>query len=161
MKKLIIAGILLGLFLKLFIFDILTISGISMLPILKSGQKVFINKAAYGLLIPFTSKHIISWGQPSKGKIVTFYHDNKIVIKRCVLTQGDSLEFLQNSGYYIKINSKNIPLTELQYLKLSKYSQVPEGFIFVLGDNFSDSIDSRDYGFVSVKSITGNALINE
>ena len=88
-------------------------------------------------------------------------NDNKIVVKRCVLTEGDSLEILVDSGYHIIINNQKVPLTEFQYLQFAGTKTVPSGYIFVLGDNFLYSVDSRDYGFVSTKSIKGKAIIYE
>ena len=41
---------------------------------------------------------------------------------------------------------------------MNNYEKVPEGYVLVLGDNLSDSVDSRDYGFVSVKNITGKII---
>lgn len=161
MKKLIFFGILIGIFAKIFIFDFLKISGTSMYPTLKSENLIVINKAAFGLQNPFTKNYMLKWSKPKKNDIVTFLHQNKIVIKRCVLTEKDSLEFLIDSGYYLLIDKKKIPLSEVQYLNLSKTTEVPKGFIFVLGDNFLNSVDSRDYGFVSIKSIKGKALIHE
>ena len=132
-----------------------------MYPTLKSGTRIVINKAAYGLQNPFTKNYIYNWNKPQKDDIVTFFHNNKIVIKRCALIEEESLEFLVDSRYYLLIDKKNIPISEVQYLNLSKNSVVPKGYIFVLGDNFLNSVDSRDYGFVPIKSIKGKALIHE
>ena len=49
----ILIGILLGTILKLFVFDILTVSGISMEPTLKDNSVVIVNKLSYGLYIQF------------------------------------------------------------------------------------------------------------
>lgn len=161
MKKLIFFGLLIGLFLKLFVFDFLKISGKSMEPTLSSGNHIVINKAAYGIQNPFTKNYFFTWKSPKKNDVVTFLNDNKIVVKRCVLTEGDSLEILVDSGYHIIINNQKVPLSEFQYLQFAGTKTVPSGYIFVLGDNFLYSVDSRDYGFVSTKSIKGKAIIYE
>lgn len=161
MKKLIFFGLLIGLFLKLFVFDFLKISGKSMEPTLNSGNHIVINKAAYGIQNPFTKEYYFTWKSPKKNDVVTFLNDNKIVVKRCVLTEGDSLEILVDSGYHIIINNQKVPLSEFQYLQFAGTKTVPSGYIFVLGDNFLYSVDSRDYGFVSTKSIKGKAIIYE
>lgn len=161
MKKLIFFGLLIGLFLKLFVFDFLKISGKSMEPTLSSGNHIVINKAAYGIQNPFTKEYYFTWKSPKKNDVVTFLNDNKIVVKRCVLTEGDSLEILVDSGYHIIIDNQKVPLSEFQYLQFAGTKTVPSGYIFVLGDNFLYSVDSRDYGFVSTKSIKGKAIIYE
>ena len=161
MKKLIFFGLLIGLFLKLFVFDFLKISGKSMEPTLSSGNHIVINKAAYGIQNPFTKEYYFTWKSPKKNDVVSFLNDNKIVVKRCVLTEGDSLEILVDSGYHIIINNQKVPLSEFQYLQFAGTKTVPSGYIFVLGDNFLYSVDSRDYGFVSTKSIKGKAIIYE
>ena len=53
---------------------------------------------------------------------------------------------------------KSIPLTEQQYLNLKDIKKVPEGRILAVGDNYIESVDSRDYGFVSTANVLGKAL---
>ena len=151
-------GVFLGLFLKFFAFDVLHISGSSMSPNLKQGDSIIINKLAYGIHKPFSESYIHQYNSPSKNEIVTFLHDNKIVIKRCVLTSGEHLDFLVDSQYYLLIDNTKIPLLKDEYDKLKYAEFVPEGYIFVLGDNYQESIDSRNYGFVSIKDIIGKAV---
>lgn len=153
-----IIGLLLGIFVKLFVLDILTISGQSMVPSIQDKNTVLVNKLAYGIAVPFSSRFFVQWSTPKKNDIVIFLHDNKIVVKRCVLLPNEQLEFLLDSGYNLILGGNKIPLTKEQYINLSKYEQVPDGFVFVLGDNYNSSIDSRDYGFVSTKNITGKII---
>ena len=63
--------------------------------------------------------------------------------------------------FNLLIDNQKVPLTEFQYLQFAGTKTVPRGYIFVLGDNFLYSVDSRDYGFVSTKSIKGKAIIYE
>lgn len=154
----ILIGIFAGIILKLFIIDVLHISGCSMEPTLKNGSKVVVNKLEYGITKPFKGEFFFQWKTPARGDIIIFLHDNRIVIKRCVATGGDQLEFSMNSGYIVRTNQEEIPLNPVQYQLMKSYSEVPQGYIFALGDNRSDSIDSRDYGFVSEKNITGKVI---
>lgn len=152
------AGIAAGIILKLFAVDILRISGTSMEPTLKNGSKVAVNKLAYGLGKPFRGEFLFQWNSPKRNDIVIYLHDNKIVIKRVVALGGDRLEFSENSGYTAIINQKEIALTPAQFQRMKNFEKIPENFVFTLGDNQKDSIDSRDYGFVSVKNIMGKII---
>lgn len=154
-------GIFVALFLKLFCLDFLTISGTSMAPTLKENQTIVINKLAYGLNKPFSSEFLIQWASPKKDDVIIFLHDNKIVVKRAVLLQNEYLEILYNEQYnyyYIQVGQRKIKINGEQKKNLEKCSTVPKGYVFAVGDNDVLSIDSRDYGFVSVKNITGRVI---
>lgn len=154
----IFTGILFGLIIKLFVIDVLHVSGNSMEPAFKDGDSVIVQKFAYGIPKPFRGTFFVQWAEPKLNDIVIFLHDNKIVVKRCVAVSGEQLDFSSNSEYILNIRGRKISLTRTQFERLSKFSRVPEGFILAIGDNLSESIDSRDYGFVSVKNIVGKII---
>jgi signal peptidase I len=70
----------------------------SMKPTILEGDRVFINKLAYDLKVPFTTLHIAQWSNPKRGDIVVFYspHDEKRLVKRVVGLPGDILELRNN-----------------------------------------------------------------
>ena len=154
------AGLLLGLILKLFVFEILTVSGESMSPALQDGDRLFVSKLSYGLVEPYGDKLLLQWKKPEVGDIVIYLYNNKIVVKRCVACSGDLLEILRDNeyNYFLKTGDFNIPLTQLQYLNLKDSSSVPDGYILAVGDNHEVSVDSRTYGFVSERNILGKVL---
>lgn len=154
----VLIGIFAGLVIKLFIFDVLHISGTSMEPTLHDSTAVLVNRLAYGIVKPGSQDFFVQWSQPELNDIVIFLHDNKIVVKRCAGVSGDQLEFSQNSEYIVKINQQEISLTPVQFHLMKNFDSIPEGYIFALGDNQKDSIDSRDYGFVSVKNVMGKIV---
>ncbi len=156
--RFVLLGICIGVFLKLFIFDILKVEGTSMVPALKPGSRLIENKLAYGIVNPLGSSFLLQWAEPKIDDIVLYYYNNHIVVKRCVALENEPLEIIEDSEYILKVNQKNIPLTEQQYLNLKDIKKVPEGRILAIGDNYSDSIDSRDYGFVSTANVLGRAL---
>ena len=45
----------------------------SMKPTILEGDRVFVNKLAYDLKVPFTTRHLVQWGNPQRGQIVVFY----------------------------------------------------------------------------------------
>lgn len=153
-------GILIGVLIKIFIFEFLYVSGTSMEPALENGKKIFVNKLAFGIVQPFGPQLMIKWKSPEKNNIVVYMMNDKIVVKRCVGVSGDLLEFSKDSdyNYFLHINEKKIPLTETQFQNLKNSETVPDGFILAIGDNYSQSVDSRNYGFVSVHNILGKVL---
>lgn len=152
------AGVFLGFFLKFFVMDVLHIYGTSMEPQFKNEDKVVVSKLAYGINKPFGDRLLVKWASPKPGDVIIFMYDNKIVIKRCVATGGTALEYSYTSGYNLIIGDKNIPLTELQYHRMKDSLVVPEGMVLAVGDNYSESIDSRTYGFVPEENILGKVI---
>lgn len=151
-------GIFIGIVLKLFIFDITKVSGTSMEPTIKNGDTIFINKLEYGFSKPLGESLYFSWKEPKKGDIVIYIYNNKTVVKRVVATEYEKLEYSFNNGYSVNVGSLTIPLTERQYQRMKYDSVVPENTVFCVGDNYLESVDSRDYGFVFVESILGKVL---
>ena len=150
-----ITGICIGLLLKLFILDILEVSGSSMTPALIDGQKILVNKLAYGLVKPFGSSLLFSWNNPKEDEIVVLLYKGHFVVKRCVEIEKTLLEYSNESEYTLTVRNKKFPLTELQYNLLKDTDSVPEGTVLVIGDNYLNSIDSRTFGFVPRMNILG------
>jgi signal peptidase I len=67
----------------------------SMRPTILEGERIFVNKLAYSLRVPFTPWHVARWARPQRGEIVVFFspHDEKRLVKRIVGVPGDRLEF--------------------------------------------------------------------
>lgn len=66
----------------------------SMQPTILVGDRVFVNKLAYDLKVPFTTLHLAQWGNPQRGDIVVFYspHDGTRLVKRVIGVPGDTIE---------------------------------------------------------------------
>ena len=71
----------------------------SMKPTILEGDRVFVNKLAYDLKVPFTTRHLAEWSNPHRGEIVVFYspHDGQRLVKRVVGLPGDTLELRHNT----------------------------------------------------------------
>ncbi len=71
----------------------------SMRPTILEGDRVFVNKVAYDLKVPFTTWHIAEWSNPRRGDIVVFYspYDGKRLVKRVVGLPGDTIELRNNA----------------------------------------------------------------
>jgi signal peptidase I len=66
----------------------------SMNPTIIEGDRVFVNKLAYDLKVPFTTWHLAQWANPQRGDIVVFFspHDGTRLVKRVVGLPGDTVE---------------------------------------------------------------------
>ena len=151
-------GLVIGLFLKLFVVDVLHVSGTSMQPALQDGDTLLVNKLAYGIVRPYGDTLLVQWKTPRAGDIVIYLYNNKIVVKRCVATGGAHLAYSDDTQYTVTVGDKTIPLTDAQYHNLRAIDSVPDGYILAIGDNYQESVDSRTYGFVSVRNILGKVI---
>jgi signal peptidase I len=66
----------------------------SMKPTILEGDRVYVNKLAYDLKVPFTTFHLLEWANPQRGDIVVFYspYDGTRLIKRVIGLPGDTVE---------------------------------------------------------------------
>ena len=66
----------------------------SMKPTILEGDRVLVNKLAYDLKVPFTTRHIAEWSNPQRGDIVVFFppKDGTRLVKRVIGLPGDTVE---------------------------------------------------------------------
>ena len=73
----------------------------SMKPTILEGDLVLVNKLSYDLKAPFTTRHLLQWGDPARGDIVVFYspRDGTRLVKRVVGLPGDTVALANNVLY--------------------------------------------------------------
>ena len=77
----------------------------SMKPTILDGDRVIVNKLAYGLRVPFSAIRVLTWDRPNRGEIVTFFspENAELLIKRVVGIPGDRISLMNNQ---LKINDR-------------------------------------------------------
>ena len=70
----------------------------SMKPTIIEGDRVFVNKLAFDLKVPFTTWRLATWGEPKRGDIVVFFspYDGIRLVKRVIGLPGDQIEMRNN-----------------------------------------------------------------
>ena len=123
----------------------------SMVPTLLVGDRVFANQFIYR----FT--------EPERGDIVVFEDvegREDYLIKRVVAVAGDRVRVVNG---VLKVNgeTQDEPYVEPQFPDGSIYGpeRLPEGYVFVMGDNRGNSADSRVFGLLPVENIEGEAFV--
>ena len=97
------------------------------------------------------------------GEVVAFYYNNKILVKRAVAKAGDWVDIDDSGNVYVNnvlLNEPYIKEKALGDCNIELPYQVPEGRIFVIGDNREVSIDSRNtaVGCVAEEQIVGKLI---
>jgi len=79
----------------------------SMKPTILEGDRIFVNKLAYDLKVPYTTRRLFSWDNPSRGDIVVFFSpaDGVRLVKRVIGLPGDIIAMSDNRLY---INGETI-----------------------------------------------------
>ncbi|MBN1409374.1 MAG: signal peptidase I, partial [Spirochaetales bacterium] len=105
----ILPAMFLFLLLKTFFLDFVQVKGHSMDPSLVENEFLFINRAAFGIYVPFLNKYLISWSFPQRGDILILREpdEDKIIVKRCAGLPGDSVRVLQDT---LEIGNSLIPV---------------------------------------------------
>jgi signal peptidase I len=124
------------------------VDGFSMNPTLQDGEYILVNKLAY------------KTGAPTRGDIVVFVfplNPQEDLIKRVIGLPGEIIN-VQNG--IVQVNG--VPLDEPYIAAAPAYDgewAVPEGQLFVLGDNRNDSRDSHQWGLLPVDNVIGKAVL--
>ena len=97
------------------------------------------------------------------GDIIAFYYNNKILVKRVIGTPGDWIDLDTDGNVYVnnvKIEEPYLMDKALGDCNIELPYQVPESRVFVMGDNRSVSVDSRNtaVGCVAEEQIVGKIV---
>lgn len=106
------SAILIALLIRAFLLEAFKIPTGSMIPTLMVGDHIFVNKFIYGLRIPFTNHHFVTFGTPKRGEVVVFEFPGqgedhgKDFIKRVVAVAGDRVRL---AGNHLIVNDRPVP----------------------------------------------------
>ncbi|MGO2371865.1 MAG: signal peptidase I [Pseudoalteromonas prydzensis] len=154
----------------------------SMKPTIVEGDRIFTDKMAYDLRVPFTKISLLKLAEPQAGDIIVFDSvaaQNRL-IKRVVGVPGDSVALVDNQLVingeklnYDPVSETAINRVEIEDLhgikhavKLSKQRSamqnfapviIPENMYLAMGDNRDNSADSRVIGLVPRAELLGRA----
>ncbi len=156
----------------------------SMKPTILEGDRIFVNKLAYDLKIPFTIRRVARWGEPRRGELVVFFSpvDGTRLVKRVVGVPGDVVSM---QGHRLSVNGEAASYSPVEQAgrtdgRILQFTETlagssrtvqfiadrplnhsfPEmtlapGTYFMMGDNRCNSADSRYFGAVGMEQILG------
>jgi len=160
--KALLIAVALAVIIRYFLLAPIVVDGYSMMPTLHDQDRMIVNKISY------------TFGEPDRFDIVVFHApEQKDYIKRIIGLPGDTVEYIDDTLYingepieepYLDEYKQQVfdgPLTDSFTLLDIPGGQetVPEGHLFVMGDNRRNSKDSRHIGFVSMDEVVGKTNI--
>ena len=153
----ILFAIIVAVIFRSFLFASYVVDGESMEPTLTDGNLLMVNKVIYDL------KDVDRFD-------VIIFHANRQddYVKRVIGLPGDEIaykndalyvngEYVEEAFYdsFVKASSGTPHTNNFSLKDKTGQEKVPEGKIFVMGDNREESLDSRSFGFISMKQIVG------
>ena len=163
--KALLIAVGLAFVIRYFFLAPIVVDGESMMPTLNDKDRMIVNKIGYVV------------GEPERFDIIVFHApEEKDYIKRIIGLPGDTIEYKNDilyvngepvDGPYLdefkgEYKEQNLDGTLTESFTLAdKLGQetVPEGHLFVMGDNRRESKDSRHIGFVSMDDVIGKTSI--
>ena len=138
---------------------------------LMPGDRVIVDKTAYGVRIPLTKIDLFGATTPHRGDIAVFDspRDGTRLIKRIVAVGGDSVSLVNGQ---LKINGQ--PLGDRQVEHFGGHEallnlhdgggpditdmQIPKGMVLAIGDHRGNSLDGRFWGLIDERELFGRAI---
>ena len=150
----IVGALAVALIVKTFLIQAFFIPSLSMFPTLDEGDRVLVNKLSYKL-------HDVN-----RGDLVVFERPKgqpesqiKDLIKRVVALPGETIESREGTVYIDGKQLQEDYLVEGVTTENLPRQEIPAGHVFVMGDNRSDSADSRVFGAIDEDTIIGRAFV--
>ncbi|MNH99196.1 Signal peptidase I T [compost metagenome] len=160
--KAIAIALVLVILIRWLLFKPFIVDGPSMQPNFHTGERVIVNEILYDIR------------SPQRGEVIVFHvpSEGRDFIKRVIGVAGDTVKV---EGDVVTVNGKPVNESYIQgaideaHNNNALYNNknfpneeftdgtVPEGHVFVMGDNRSDSTDSRMIGYVPLGDIVGRA----
>lgn len=146
---------------RTFLFSAILVDGISMEPTLHDGDRMFVNKISYRL------------SEPKRQDIIVFHSPaGRDFVKRIIGVPGDTVRY-ENDQLFVNDEQVSEPyLDEFKAMdRVGSFTEdfelsqkigsttVPEGHLFVLGDNRRRSIDSRAIGVIPIEEVVGKTSL--
>jgi len=148
-----VAGIAASLYAIANLFTPTVVVGDSMAPTLRSGKVIWVDRTYY-------KTH-----KPSAGEVVVFRVDGITYVKRIYRGPGDVIHYVASGAEWVgPVRETQVSYVKTRYegrrgaLSL-KYVRVPQDSIFVIGDNYLRSIDSRELGPIPMSAVIGRARL--
>ncbi|MDP9484246.1 MAG: signal peptidase I [Actinomycetota bacterium] len=150
---LVVAFVLVFGFVRPFVVEAFRVPTVSMVPTLQVGDRFLANKLVY------------SFAEPERGDIVVFdsiEENDETLVKRVAGLPGDVVR-VEGGALFVNGKPEDEPYlnTDVVADATPAYGpvEVPEGKIFVLGDNRGNSGDSRFFGFLPKQNVEGEAFL--
>lgn len=144
--KAILMAIVVAFIIRTFLIENVEVNQISMNPTFYEGDRVIISKLSY------------KFNEPELGDIIVFTPPNQKqpYIKRVIGVGGDTVA-IKDGKLYINGNVIDEPYIQEEMTQDFDQVHVPEGTVFVMGDNRNYSKDSRNpsVGFIPIENIWG------
>ncbi len=152
--KYIILALVIVIPIRAFVAQPFLVKGRSMDPTLHQSDYLIVDELSY---------HLRS---PKRGEVIVFKfpgNPKEHFVKRVIGLPGDTLQIINGEVTVITKDGRTLKLDE-PYVKNRSYESlediiVPEGSLFVMGDNRAESYDSRNWRFLPIKLTTGRALV--
>lgn len=137
-------------FIALFVVSFEQVIGPSMEGTLNAGDVTIVNKLVY------------KFRTIKRNEIVSINQKDKIMVKRVIGLPGEHIEYKDNKLYVngslvlennISVETKDFKLEDIGY------ETIPKDMYFVLGDNRTNSSDSREFGLVKKDEIIGKIVM--
>ncbi|HEU4619279.1 MAG TPA: signal peptidase I [Gammaproteobacteria bacterium] len=141
------------------------------------GDRIIVDKTAYGFRIPLTTIDLFGAREPKRGDVAVFDspRDGTRLVKRIVAVGGDVVSL---HGGLLTINGQPLDRPAGEHTVVEQFGddhkavlnlddgggpditdlKIPEGMVLALGDHRGDSLDGRYWGLISEKELYGKAI---
>lgn len=142
-------AVVVALLIRGFVVQVYLVEGVSMEPTLHSSERLLVNKFIYRFRDPAPGE-IVVLQDPTQGREL---------IKRVIAVAGETVE-VRSGVVYVDGRPLDEPYKNTLYTQYADTPPVlvPEGTIYVMGDNRGRSYDSRMMGPVSIDNVDGKAF---